>query len=267
MRIFLILFTIIFIVPAQEDAVKVYWVEKGEIVQVFVNNRNIYPITIEFNSELTNLEPAKKLPVVEVIPAGEEKHLVDLKIKNRTRSWDYTATYKYYIGDIEARHNDHFAYRLPYRIGSEYKLTQGFNGSFSHTGDLRHALDFHMETGSQVYAARGGVVVDLEESHDKGGPLELYMPYTNFVTVMHDDGTFADYSHLKKDGAAVEVGQKVRMGQLIGYSGATGFASGPHLHFVVKKAKKGGGYISIPVKFVTREGIIELQEGKVYAGY
>ncbi|MEX2362045.1 MAG: M23 family metallopeptidase, partial [Balneolaceae bacterium] len=140
-------------------------------------------------------------------------------------------------------------------------------GAYSHKGDLRYSLDFSLSLSDEIYAARGGVVVALEESNDRGGSLVQYMEYANYITILHDDGTFADYSHLMKNGVDVEIGQKVRMGQLIGFSGATGYASGPHLHFVVKKTKKGGGYISIPIKFTTKDGIISLQEGQSYLGY
>lgn len=93
------------------------------------------------------------------------------------------------------------------------------------------------------------------------------MEFANYITVLHNDGTFADYSHLRYKSVIVQLGQQVERGQIIGYSGATGYATGPHLHFVVKKAKKGGGFISIPVEFTTLKGIQELREGEKYVGY
>ena len=47
-----------------------------------------------------------------------------------------------------------------------------------------------------------------------------------------EDGLFLQYQHLTHNGSLVEVGQFVEQGDPIGYSGASGLASYPHLHFV-----------------------------------
>ena len=58
----------------------------------------------------------------------------------------------------------------------------------------------------------------------------------------------AVYAHLALETAQVYPGLKVYAGQLIGYSGNTGFSSGPHLHFAVQ-LNKGMELVSIPFKF------------------
>ena len=57
----------------------------------------------------------------------------------------------------------------------------------------------------------------------------------------------------------IKVGDKVKQGQHIGYSGNTGRSSGPHLHFVVRKERD----IAIPVTFIGYEGK-ELKKGRRY---
>lgn len=52
------------------------------------------------------------------------------------------------------------------------------------------------------------------------------------------DNTWAIYVHLKVNGVAVTEGQRVNVGDLIGYSGNTGNSTGPHLHFAVYKAQE-----------------------------
>lgn len=247
--------------------VEIYRVEKEDRLEIYAKNMNIYPVTIEVDLNIENLTPDKALPHTTIIPPQHDKKIMDLVYNNKEEGWGLSSSFSYYVGNIFARHNDSFAYRLPYPKGDSYRITQGFGGAFSHQGELRHALDMDMPEGTPVYAARGGTVVMMEEGNSIGGGSEDMMEYANYITVLHDDDTFADYSHLRHNGVNVRLGQRVRMGQLIGYSGATGFATGPHLHFVVKKAKRGGGFISIPVNFTTTKGIIQLEEGETYIGY
>lgn len=253
-------------VAQDKESVEIYWTEDN-LIKVFAKNTNFYPVTAEVNFDLTNLKSTKKLPIVINIPALSEVLITNLQKKSVNYSWGFETKMKFYMGDIHARHDDNFAYRLPYKMGTEHRLAQGFDGEYSHKGDERYALDFDLPTGTEVYAARDGIVVDLQKKHNRGGAFEFYLPFANYVTIMHSDGTFADYTHLRKNGVTVQIGDEVRMGQHIGYSGATGFASGPHLHFAVRKAVRGGRYITLPVKFRTRGGIVELQEGELYTSY
>lgn len=251
----------------ENGRVEIYRVEKEDRLEIYARNTNIYPVTVELDFELENLTPSRGLPYTGYLSAQNNQKIMELYYSDKRAGWDYRSKYRYYMGNIFARHNDAFAYRLPYPKGEVYKVDQGFGGVFSHQGDLQYALDFNMPVGTEIYAARAGKVVLMEESNNRGGASEDMMDYANYITIMHDDGTFADYSHLQYRGVNVELGEEVRMGQLIGYSGATGFATGPHLHFVVKKTKRGGGFISIPVKFTTKDGIQVLQEGNSYIGY
>ncbi|HET8866661.1 MAG TPA: M23 family metallopeptidase [Gracilimonas sp.] len=247
--------------------VELYKEEKEDHIEIYARNQNVYPVTIEIELEIENLRPDKNPPYLYTVDPGRDQKIMDLFYEDKSAGWKYRSGYQYYMGDINARHNNSFAYRLPYHRGESYKVDQGFGGQFSHQGELQYALDFNMPMGTAIYAARNGKVVMMEENSDKGGPSANMMEFANFITIMHDDGTFADYSHLKYQGANVRIGQQVQMGQVIGYSGATGYATGPHLHFVVKKTKRGGGFTSIPVKFATKDGIIQLREGDTYIGY
>lgn len=249
-----------------QKSVNVYRMEASDGFKVYAKNNNIYPVTVELELELRNLKPNRNLPYIGMIKGYSNEKILDLEYIDKNKGWDYNSRYRYYMGNIFAQHDDNVTYLLPYQKGVNYLLEQGYNGSFSHKGDVQYALDFDMPEGTAIFAARTGTVVQMEDSNTLGGPDEDMMDYANYITILHEDGTFADYSHLQKDGALVEIGQRVQAGQLIGYSGATGFATGPHLHFMVKKAKRGGGFVSIPVKFSTKEGIIELREGERYAG-
>lgn len=251
----------------QEKSVTVFSVEKKEGIELYGKNTNYYPVTIELDLDLTNMSSSSRNPVIAIIEGKSEIKLTDLKVKKENTSWGMKYSYIFYQGSIYAKHDDNFAYRLPYKKGQTYRLDQGFNGAFSHQGEGKYALDFHMDEGTEIYAARQGIVVELEEGFTEGGNDRSLIEKANYIAILHNDGTFAQYSHLRKSGALVKKGQQVRAGDIIGFSGATGFVTGPHLHFTVVKAKKGGGLLSIPIKFATKDGIQQLKEGKDYIGY
>ncbi|MEE9439237.1 MAG: M23 family metallopeptidase, partial [Saprospiraceae bacterium] len=142
-----------------------------------------------------------------------------------------------------------------------YRIDQGYNGRFSHHGD--NALDFNLAIGDKVMAARGGTVVKLEQVNNKTCKSPSCKQYNNYLTIYHDDGTFADYVHLKYNGVLVNVGDHVKKGDLIAYSGNTGWSTGPHLHFMVYTYKDGQN--TIKTKFATHsKNAVYLEEGKVY---
>jgi murein DD-endopeptidase MepM/ murein hydrolase activator NlpD len=153
-------------------------------------------------------------------------------------------------GDMYAQHNGQYPYQYPYAKHQYFPIVQGFGGGYSHQGASRYAVDFAMPIGTPVYAARNGVVIDLIEHHDKGGASRRFAKYANFVSVLHDDGTTGEYYHLRKNGVVVVRGQNVEVGDLLGYSGNTGFSSLPHLHFAVYKAKAQGEFESLPFHFM-----------------
>ena len=106
-----------------------------------------------------------------------------------------------------------------------------------------------MPEGTEIRAARAGVVVNVRQDVAVGGPDLALKKDFNYVIVRHDDGTFAEYNHLQKNGVRAKVGQKVDVGALLGLSGNTGFSSGPHLHFAVFNTIDGKTRATIPITF------------------
>ena len=116
-------------------------------------------------------------------------------------------------------HDDDHVYSLPYASNKSYRVLQGFGSRFSHTGLEEFAIDIDMSVGTPVHAARGGVVAEVEESHNRGCWDDGCGKYANFIVVRHSDGTTGEYYHLRKSGSIVDVGDTVTKGQKIGYSG------------------------------------------------
>ncbi|GAA0853954.1 M23 family metallopeptidase [Aliiglaciecola litoralis] len=185
-----------------------------------------------------------------MIKGFEKLKVLSLQSANKQRAFYFGATvFNWSPGNMYAQHNDQYRYSLPYAANQKYPIVQGYGGGWSHNGASKYALDFDMPIGTPVHAAREGTVIDLTQHHRKGGAHRRFAKYANFVTVLHDDDTTGEYYHLRYQGAAVKVGDKVLVGDLIGYSGNTGFSSMPHLHFAVYKAKSHGKFESIPVQF------------------
>jgi murein DD-endopeptidase MepM/ murein hydrolase activator NlpD len=155
-----------------------------------------------------------------------------------------------------------FVYHLPYEEGKSYFIVQGYFGSFSHRE--RAAIDFRMKRGTNICAARDGLVVRVKEDGDRGGWNPKYRPYGNNIVIEHSDGSRAGYWHLQKDGALVNVGDTVKAGQVIALSGKTGYAAMPHLHFLVWRFNQNGGWQQVATRFKTSKGNIYLKAFKRY---
>ncbi|TFC63701.1 M23 family metallopeptidase [Cryobacterium sp. TMT2-15-1] len=108
-------------------------------------------------------------------------------------------------------------------------ITQGFGGNaeyYKQFGQIGHnGLDLRAPAGTPVFAADEGTI-----SFEGWGQNHSWMGKPAGICVLIDHiGSYAGYAHLKS--TVVSKGQKVTKGQLIGYSGATGVGTGPHLHF------------------------------------
>lgn len=122
-----------------------------------------------------------------------------------------------------------------------YCLTQYFgNTAFAQSGAYNgkghNGVDFGAPEGTPVVSALGGVVVDT-------GNTDLFRgcySYGKWVYVRHNNGLGTIYAHLSV--ISVSKGSTVGTGSLLGYSGKTGYATGPHLHFSV--------YVASAVKII-----------------
>jgi hypothetical protein len=90
--------------------------------------------------------------------------------------------------------------------------------------------DFSMAQGTPVRAAASGVIEVATNNNDCGG---------NFVNINHGSGLVTQYLHLQGFAPGIGGGVSVGAGNIIGYAGATGCATGAHLHFAVIK----NGYV------------------------
>jgi murein DD-endopeptidase MepM/ murein hydrolase activator NlpD len=128
-------------------------------------------------------------------------------------------------------------YRLPWAPGVAMELTQDCNDSFfaDHVGSGKNAWDFANGMHFPVSVAREGKVTHLKMSSHGGCDTSACVDLANYAVIDHGDGTASIYLHL--DGQSldpsVRCGATVHQGQRLALAGATGWATGPHLHFQV----------------------------------
>lgn len=201
-------------------------------ISIFADNSEYYPISIQLNPKTSHMDVDPAFPNPAVVPSRTERHQIARLIGRTGQSWKFSYAFASFPGDISsAHHDDSHIYQLPYAEDQGFLISQGYQGQLSHLGE--NALDFDMPNGTPVHAARGGMVVDFVEHNDRSCPDESCNQFNNFLHILHDDGSFAAYAHLQKDGVVVNLGEQISAGDLIAYSGNTGWTTGPHLHFVV----------------------------------
>ncbi|MFJ6750791.1 M23 family metallopeptidase [Streptomyces sp. NPDC091266] len=123
-----------------------------------------------------------------------------------------------------------------YQVSAAY----GISGTWlagHHTG-----VDLAVPTGTRIRSVSSGTVVLARTSGD----------YGKAVTIRMSDGNYTLFGHLSR--ITAHVGQKVRAGTPLGYSGATGRAFGPHLHFEVRTARGYGSDIN-PRTYLAHHGV------------
>lgn len=266
-KIFLIIILFIqtFLFSQEKWDIRFYNEVANREVLVVADNNEEMPMSAQLNFKLTNLNCTLPNDEIVVIPAQTKKFLIAKLTPiqpNVTNSFSYTNSYNF-GNALQETFDEDYIYSLPFEEGKTQSIFQGYNGKFSHQNEF--SLDFDLKMGSPILAAREGIVVEVVNNNNKNCPDISCAKYNNKIIIMHSDGTFADYSHFKFKGTIVKKGDVVEKGQLIGYSGNTGFSSGPHLHFAVFINRIDGKRTFIKTKFKTSEseGTL-LEEGKNY---
>ncbi|MBV9330680.1 MAG: M23 family metallopeptidase [Alphaproteobacteria bacterium] len=107
------------------------------------------------------------------------------------------------------------------------RITSGFGMRFHPIlgySRMHKGVDFGVPTGTPVMAAGAGTIAFMGVQHG----------YGNFVLINHGNGYSTAYAHLSRFAPGLRRGARVRQGQVFAYSGMTGMATGPHLHYEIR---------------------------------
>ncbi len=226
-------------------------------VELTLYNNSSYVVTMDLEYESTNIQSIKALVGTFTIPPQESLTALKMSVINEDDYWELNWTYSYQRGDFNANHTGDFIYMLPYLKGESYLVSQSYNDDFSHkTGANQYAVDFVMDEGTLILAARAGKVVQVIEKYIRSGTNSYFLDKANVVVIEQDDGTHAEYAHIERYGAIVEVGDRVEAGQKIALSGNTGYSTGPHLHFTITSPLDGKSKTSHPFIVQSNDALI-----------
>jgi LysM repeat protein len=131
-----------------------------------------------------------------------------------------------YLGDSGPPLPGYYAWPLAGGVGV---ITQGLHGW--------NAVDIGASPGTDILAAAAGTVIVANGDGGWNGG------YGNYVVIQHPNGTQTLYAHMRK--VLTSAGTQVAQGDTIGLVGATGEATGPHLHFEVRGA--ANPFASLPL--------------------
>jgi murein DD-endopeptidase MepM/ murein hydrolase activator NlpD len=250
----------------------------GDAIVEIARNRYAVPVVMHWTfTELDNLDPTGPISDTTVLPAADKPNgagssvvLTTFRIHDMRQAFHRELQMHARFGDPSAR-AEPYAYRLPYRAGSTFSVLQGFHGTFSHRGSNEYAIDFDCPVATPVLAARPGIIVAANAAAQGSGTTAEFLEYrrTNFVLVLHDDGTLGEYMHLAPSGVKVTAGQHVERGDELALSGNTGFSSTPHLHFQVMTAAGDGiSALSFPFQLAVSAKRAEAPvQGRSYASW
>jgi len=233
----------------------------------YCDNKDLCKYSVEVNfSGMFNLTSEYTFPHRFDVSTGRIKLFV-LKPSIDNSPSSFNASYKYVRGGLNPRVKRDFVYLLPVGNGKETEAMEmkyiKLNEKDPEPKDW-YTIGFKMKFHDTVYAARGGLVTDLQDTIKLKLSGYSYSSDDNFVQIYHEDGTFGRYQVLSK--VLVKSGEKVNAGEPIGLAGGDKYENGPHVRFSVhynfepdivdKKFKaKANSYLwaYIPVIFYTKE--------------
>lgn len=146
-----------------------------------------------------------------VEPDAEALKRIKAEVEIKQKAYASSADHPLWSGD--------FAVPVPSKATDSFGTRRMLNGKLAAT---HKGMDFRAASGTVVRAGNAGVVVLAQPLYYEG----------NCVIVDHGDGLMSLYMHFSK--IEVKPGQRVRKGERLGLSGATGRVTGPHLHWAIR---------------------------------
>lgn len=194
-------------------------------LEVLIKNNDDYIKTLENNEKYAYQEHVRRQQEEELLAKELDEYIAEQLRKSEA---------EYVGGQFGWPLNGATNYVVTCRFGWRTYLIYGY-----WTTDYHNGIDLRCTVGTEVYAANAGTVVIAT----------YHASYGYYVLIDHGGGYATLYAHNSK--LLVTPGQQVQRGDLISYSGNTGYSSGPHLHFEIRVNNErvdplSGNLLSVP---------------------
>jgi murein DD-endopeptidase MepM/ murein hydrolase activator NlpD len=204
--------------------------EGGENLKLALQLSDVFAWDIDFNTDLRNGDEFR-IAVEGLYLNGEFRKYGDILFAEFVNQGKPHHAYRFtFNGQTDYFDSDGKSLRRKFLKAplSFRRISSGFTRNRFHP-ILRifrphHGLDYAAPAGTPVSVVGDGTVAFSGYKGD----------YGKLVTVRHPNGWKTYYGHLSRIGKSIRKGKKVHQGQIIGYVGSTGLATGPHLHYEVK---------------------------------
>jgi hypothetical protein len=185
---------------------------------------------------LDNLSSDQPLPFRKEVAPGTT-HLFNLVPVNSNNAVKFNFSAAYLKGCLQPNPKTDITYLLPMSPGKEAQVYEMQNLGKAKSGDPEirdwYVIRIKMTPGDTIFAARRGVISEMDVSSGANDSGSNQIGGTNFIEIVHADCTFGRYGIIKKNGAFVKPGQTVEAGTPIGLVGGDQYGRGSEIRFSV----------------------------------
>lgn len=249
---------------------------KGDYVFYCDNHAHCNYILVLGFTGLDNMKSDKSLPFRKEVAPGTSQ-LLRLSPENRNNPVKFSYNAGYLKGCEKPNPSPSFTYLLPLAPGKETQAYEMQNLQKSKPGEPEirdwYLVRFKMNPGDTIYAARRGIVNELDVSSGLNDSGSTNIGGGNFIEIYHGDCSFGRYGIIRKNGALVKPGQQVEAGTPIGLVGGDRYGRGSEIRFSVSYNEEvfdGQGtekqyQVFIPLQFwIKYKGKEKLKHGATY---
>ena len=228
-----------------------------------------YILEIGFTN-FTNVKCDQPLPFhAEVKPGYNKLFSISAIDPQAAVQFNYKSAFQ--KGCIHPTVNPGFIYLLPITPGTQAQVYEMSPVKSSDSGSW-YVLRLKMKPGDTIYAARKGIVNDIQDQNGANDAGQASIGKENFIEIVQSDCSFARYGILRKNSALVKPGQLVKAGQPIGLVGGDAFGRGSDLRFSVYYYQEETGTLNetaishyiIPQIWTKNNGKGRLKHGAIY---